>query len=101
SAPEYSYNASFASIVLGSGTYFIGLQRSGGPGTWGWESTNGSAQSLEAYQSSGGGWFYNSGAAVAFSLLGTVSATPEAPTALLWMIGLGAIGFFARRAHLT
>jgi len=99
SAPEYSYSASFASIALGSGTYFIGIERSGGPGTWGWESANATAQSLEAVQGSTGAWLYNSGVNLAFSLLGTVSATPEVPTSLMWIFGAGAIGLFARRRY--
>lgn len=97
SAPEYSYNASFASIALGSGTYFIGLQRSGGPGTWGWESANGTG--LEAFETSAGAWLYNSGVNVAFSLMGSITPVPEVPTSIMWMFGAGAIGLFARRLH--
>ena len=82
---------------MGSGTYFIGLQRSGGPGTWGWESANGTAQSLEAYQSSGGAWAYNSGVSLAFSLGGTLSPAPEASTFLMLALGLLAVGFSAAR----
>jgi len=97
-SPEYAYNASFASIVLGSGTYFIGLQRSGGPGVWGWESANGAG--LEAYLNSSGMWGYNTTGAnlnLAFSLGGTLSPAPEASTSLMLALGLLAVGFSAVR----
>jgi hypothetical protein len=85
-SPEYAYNASFASIVLGSGTYFIGLQRSGGPGVWGWETAN--AMGLEAYENAAGGWAYNQNVNLAFSLGGTLSLAPEASTSLMLVLGL-------------
>lgn len=97
SSPEYAYNASFASIVLGSGTYFVALQRSGGPGIWGWETANATAQSLEAYENSAGLWGYNSGVNLAFSLGGTLSPVPEGSTSLMCMLGLLFVGFSARR----
>ena len=99
SAPEYGYNASFASIVLGSGTYFIGLQRSGGPGYWGWESANPTGQSLEAYLNAAGAWGYNSGVNLAFSLGGTLSAVPESASSLMIALGLLVVGFSARRGR--
>jgi len=92
-SPEYAYNASFASIVLGSGTYFIGLQRSGGPGVWGWESAN--AAGLEAYQNGAGAWAYNTNVNLAFSLGGTLSPAPEASTSLMLALGLLVVGFSA------
>jgi hypothetical protein len=94
-APEYAYNASFASLVLGSGTYFLALQRSGGPGIWGWETAN--ATGLEAYQNAGGAWGYNPGVNLAFSLGGTLVPVPEVPGAILWMLGLPLIGLLRRR----
>jgi hypothetical protein len=95
--PEYAYNASFASSALGSGTYFLGLQRSGASGMWGWETSNATAQSLMAYQDSAGAWFYNSGVSLAFSLGGTLLPVPEASTALMWMVGWTFIGLLAWR----
>jgi hypothetical protein len=96
-APEYAYSASFASLALGSGTYFLALQRSGGPGTWGWESASGTG--LEAYQNSAGAWFYNTGANVAFSLSGTLSPAPEPGTSLMLLAGLGGLALATRRAR--
>jgi hypothetical protein len=96
-SPEYAYNASFASIVLGSGTYFLALQRSGTSGIWGWETANATAQSLEAYQNAGGAWTYNLGVNLAFSLGGTLTPVPEAPGDIMWMLGLPLIGLMAWR----
>lgn len=95
--PEYAYNASFASIALGSGTYFLGLQRSGASGIWGWETSNGTAQSLEEYESSSGTWFLNPGVSLAFSLGGALSPVPEASTGLMWMVGWTLAGLLAWR----
>jgi hypothetical protein len=99
SAPEYSYNASFASIALGSGTYFLALQRGGGTGIWGWETANAAAQSLEAYQNSAGAWGYNTGVNLAFSLAGTLSPAPEASTSLMCALGLLVVALSARRRY--
>jgi hypothetical protein len=99
STPEYAYNASFASVALGSGTYFVALQRSAGTGSgiWGWESANATAQSLEAYQNAAGAWGYNSGVNLAFSLGGTLSPAPEASASLMCVLGLLVLGLCARR----
>jgi hypothetical protein len=80
-------------------TYFIGLQRSGGPAYWGWESANATAQSLEAYQNGAGAWAYNTGLSLAFSLAGALSPAPEASTSLMCVLGLLLVGFFARRCR--
>jgi hypothetical protein len=95
SAPEYAYNASFASIALGSGTYFLALQRAGGTGIWGWETAN--AAGLEAYQNAARAWAYNSGVNLAFALGGTLSPVPEASTSLMCALGLLVVAFSARR----
>jgi MYXO-CTERM domain-containing protein len=97
SSPEYSYNASFASIALGGGTYFLALQRSGGPGIWGWESANPTAQCSQAYQNSAGAWSYNPSVALAFSLDGTVTVVPEPRASLMCALGLLAVGLLAGR----
>jgi hypothetical protein len=98
-SPEYAYNASFASIALGSGTYFLALQRTGGSGTgtWGWESANATAQSVEGYGNSAGAWAYNAGVNLAFSLGGTLSPVPEAATSLMLLLGLPIAGLLGRR----
>jgi hypothetical protein len=99
STPEYAYNASFAGIVLGPGSYFLGVQRNGGStnGIWGWESAPGAAGDILASENSAGLWSTTSGDAVAYTLYGTLSAVPEPVAPLLLMAGLPVVGLFIRR----
>jgi hypothetical protein len=99
SSPEYAYNASFASIALGSGSYFIALQRTAGTGSgiWGWETANATANSLEAYQNAAGAWAYNPGVNLAFSLGSALSPASEASTLFLCLLGSLVLWPLARR----
>ena len=96
---EYRFASSFSSISLAAGTYYFGIQRSGGDpmSVWGWEQTSAGFQL-------GGGSVLPSGAFtpmatenLAFQAIGEVGAVPEPSTYLLMAAGLATLVVLGRR----
>ncbi len=99
--PEYAYSATFAPLILSANTpYWFGLSENTGNagvsgGGWGWETTG------DPFGGSHMEWFNATqtwGSNVedlAFNLTGTTTPVPEPVT--MTLVGLGVLGFAARR----
>lgn len=92
---EYRYDASFASITLAAGTYYLTLSnREPSASIWGWETTSGGPREggLQ-YISPPGNWSSRDGINLAYQLAATPTVPiPEPATGWMLAVGLLAIG---------